>query len=116
MRIVDRDRSSAAERETPVRFRFDPEHEELRRAVRRFFADLAGEAATRASILPLREEIADLETRIAELEASAESLPHRRKYLLLSAGFLRGVLELHRELIDEVERELRPAGEAASGP
>lgn len=30
-----------------MRFRFDPEHEELRRAVRRFFADLADEAALR---------------------------------------------------------------------
>ncbi|MEX5637025.1 acyl-CoA dehydrogenase family protein [Parafrankia sp. FMc2] len=30
-----------------MRFRFNPEHEELRRAVRRFFADLAGEPALR---------------------------------------------------------------------
>jgi DNA-binding PadR family transcriptional regulator len=89
---------------------FTPVKSEL--MIRLLIADLAGEAATRASILPLREEIADLETRVAELEASAENLPHRRKYLLLSAGFLRGVLELHRELIDEVERELAPDDDA----
>jgi hypothetical protein len=33
-------------------------------------------------------------------------LPHRQKYLLLVAGFLRRLLELHLELVDEVEREL----------
>ena len=33
-------------------------------------------------------------------------LPHRRKYLLLAFGFLRRYLELHLELVDEVERDL----------
>jgi hypothetical protein len=35
-------------------------------------------------------------------------LPHRRKYLLLVIGFLRRLLELHLELVDEGERELKP--------
>jgi hypothetical protein len=33
-------------------------------------------------------------------------LPHRRKYVLLANGFLRRLLDLHLELVDEIEREL----------
>jgi hypothetical protein len=49
---------------------------------------------------------ADLFERVAEAEASAATLPHREKYLLLVCGFLRRLLELHLDFIDEVEREL----------
>jgi DNA-binding PadR family transcriptional regulator len=76
--------------------------------VRLLIADLVGEATTRKSIAALREDIADLSRRIDESEATAETLPHRRKYLLLTLGFLRGLLELHEELIGDVERELSP--------
>jgi len=69
-------------------------------------ADLVGEAPTRASIAALRDDIADLTARLDESEATAETLPHRRKYLLLVFGFLRGLLALHLELADQVEREL----------
>ena len=41
-------------------------------------------------------------------EANAETLPHRRKYLLLVTGFLRRLLDLHLEFVDEVESELAP--------
>jgi DNA-binding PadR family transcriptional regulator len=75
--------------------------------LRLLIADLVGERATRESMATLREDIADLEARLEEAEASAEDLPHRRKYLLLVTGFLRRLLELHLELVDEVERELR---------
>jgi DNA-binding PadR family transcriptional regulator len=74
--------------------------------LRLLIADLVGEAPTRESIAALREDIADLQARLDEAEASAETLPHRRKYLVLVNGFLRRLLELHLELIDEVEREL----------
>ena len=77
--------------------------------LRLLVADLAGEAATRASLAALADEIADLEARLAESTASAESLPHRRKYLLLVNEFLRGFLELHRQLLNGVERELTTA-------
>ena len=40
----------------------------------------------------------------------SRELPHREKYLLLVIGFLQRLLELHLELVDDVERELR--GEA----
>jgi DNA-binding PadR family transcriptional regulator len=74
--------------------------------LRLLVADLVGEAATRESMTSLRDEIADLLSRLQESEASAELLPHRRKYLLLVTDFLRRLLELHLELVDEVEREL----------
>ena len=89
---------------TPVHF--TPVKSEL--LVRLLIADLVGEAATRESIVALRDDIADLSARVDEAEASAEALPHRRKYLLLVAEFLRGLLELHLELVDEVERKLDP--------
>jgi hypothetical protein len=54
----------------------------------------------------VRTEIADLSTRLDEAEASAATLLHREKYLRLSIAFLRGLLELHLELVDDVEREL----------
>jgi DNA-binding PadR family transcriptional regulator len=76
--------------------------------LRLLIADLVGEESTRESVGTLREDIADLSARLDDAEASAEALPHRRKYLLLVVGFLRRLLELHVELVDEVERELAP--------
>ena len=52
--------------------------------VRVLVADLVGEIPVRRSVLALREEIDELRALIAEGEASAELLPHRRKYLLLN--------------------------------
>lgn len=74
--------------------------------VRLLVADLVGDGATRASLAALRAELEELETRLDESERTAHSLPHRTKYLLLVTGFLRRFLELHAELVDEVEREL----------
>ena len=76
--------------------------------VRLLIADLVGEAPTRESIAALRHEIQHLSRKLDESEAAAETLQHRRKYLLLVYGFLRGLLELHIELAEEVERELAP--------
>jgi len=89
---------------TPVRFtplKSDP-------LLRLLIADLVGEAPTRASIATLREDIAELSAQLDASEAGAELLPHRRKYLLLVIGFLRRLLELHLELVAEVERDLSP--------
>ena len=74
--------------------------------LRLLIADLVGEAPTRESLATLREDIADLLARVDETEASADALPHRRKYLLLATGFMRRYFELHLDLVDEVEREL----------
>jgi DNA-binding PadR family transcriptional regulator len=76
--------------------------------IRLLAADLVGEAVTRESIGALRDDLADLERRITEMEARADELPHRRKYLLIVARHLRGLLDLHRRLVDDVERELSP--------
>jgi PadR family transcriptional regulator AphA len=88
--------------ETPVRF--TPLKSEP--LLRLLIADLVGEKTTRASIASLRDDIADLQRRVAESEQAAELLPHRRKYLLLITSFLRRLLELQLEWVDEVEREL----------
>jgi DNA-binding PadR family transcriptional regulator len=73
--------------------------------LRLLICDLVGERVTRRSLETLREDIADLQERLDESERTARKLPHRAKYLLLVIGFLRGLLELHVELVDEVERE-----------
>jgi DNA-binding PadR family transcriptional regulator len=74
--------------------------------LRLLLADLVGEAPTRESMSALRDDIADLIERLDESAAAAEALPHRRKYLLLVNSFLRRLVDLHLELVDEVEREL----------
>ena len=50
--------------------------------------------------------VLDKPGRLDESERAADSLPHRRKYLLLVNEFLRRLLELHLEFVDELEREL----------
>jgi DNA-binding PadR family transcriptional regulator len=87
---------------TPVRF--VPVKSDL--LVRLLIADLVGERPTRESVTTLRDDIEDLRSRLEEAEASAATLPHRSKYLLLTIGFLRDLLQLHEDFVDEVEREL----------
>jgi hypothetical protein len=48
--------------------------------------------------------MADIEARLDEGERSAELLPHRRKYLLMTIDSLPRYLER----VDRVERELTP--------
>jgi DNA-binding PadR family transcriptional regulator len=71
-------------------------------------ADLVGEEPVRDSISALRGEIADLSARLDESERVAETLPHRRKYLLLNLRLARRLLEAHLAWVDDVERELAP--------
>jgi hypothetical protein len=54
----------------------------------------------------LRDDIADIESRLEDAERTARQLPHREQYLLLVVGFMHRFLELHLELVDRVEREL----------
>ena len=83
--------------------------------LRLLLADLVGEEVTRESVATLRDDVADLLGRLDEAEASAKLLPHRSKYLLIANGFLRRLLELHLDLVDEVERELAPRAETMRG-
>jgi len=91
---------------TPVRF--TPVKSDA--LLRLLIADLVGEAPTRESLATLREDIADLSAQLDAAEIRAADLPHRQKYLLLTVGFLRRLLDLHLELINEVERELTGSG------
>jgi PadR family transcriptional regulator, regulatory protein AphA len=75
--------------------------------VRLLIADLVGEKPTREALVAMREELDQLSRQVAEAEESARTLPHRSHYLLMVTAFLRGLLALHRELIERVERELR---------
>ena len=88
---------------TPARF--TPVKSET--LLRLLIADIVGEAVTRESIATLRDDIADIQWRLDDAERTAKELPHREKYLLLVIGFLRRLLDLHLELVAEVERELR---------
>jgi DNA-binding PadR family transcriptional regulator len=83
--------------------------------LRLLICDLVGEEVTRASLATLRDDIADIEQRLQETERSAKQLPHREKSLLLVNGFLGRLLELHLDLIDEVEREFAPGTAAMPG-
>jgi DNA-binding PadR family transcriptional regulator len=76
--------------------------------LRLLICDLVGEDVTRASLATLRDDIADIWWRLEDAERSARDLPHREKYLLLVIGFLRSLLQLHLDLVDDVERELAP--------
>jgi DNA-binding PadR family transcriptional regulator len=91
---------------TPARFtplKSDP-------LLRLLLCDLVGEPITRASLTTLREDIADLKERLIEGEATALSLPHRSKYLLLVNEFLQHYLDLHVELVNQVERDFAAEG------
>jgi PadR family transcriptional regulator, regulatory protein AphA len=73
--------------------------------LRLLICDLVGEEVTRASLATLRDDIADLRQRLDDSDRNAGELPHREKYLLLVNDFLRGLLDLHEQLVDQVERE-----------
>jgi DNA-binding PadR family transcriptional regulator len=93
--------------------RFTPVMSEL--LLRLLIADLVGEEATRESIATIRDDIGDLLVRLDESEAFARTRPSRTKYLLLVFGFLRRLLDLHLEFVDDIESELAPGAEPASG-
>ena len=81
--------------------------------LRLLICDLVGEEVTRESLATLRDDIADIRRRLDDSERSARELPHRQKYLLLVTDFLRRLLDLHLDLVDEVERDLAPKSRKA---
>lgn len=68
--------------QTPVRF--TPLKSEP--LLRLLIADLVGEEITRESLSTLRDDIEELSRQLDLNEVSAESLPHRSKYLRLVIG------------------------------
>ena len=76
--------------------------------LRLLLCELVGEPTTRASLTTLRDDVDDIDDlmqRLNEGEQAAQALPHRRKYLLLVNEFLRRYLDLHLELVNQVERD-----------
>lgn len=59
----------------------------------------------------LRADIADIQRRLDDGERTVAQLPHREKYLLLMIDFIRRLLDLYLDLVDQVERELAPRRE-----
>jgi len=97
---------------TPVRFppvKSDP-------LLRLLMCDLVGDEVTRESLATLRDDIADMWWRLDAAEESAHQLPHRERNLLLVTDFLRRLLQLHLDLVDEVERELAPTDRGRPRP
>jgi DNA-binding PadR family transcriptional regulator len=84
--------------------------------LRLLICDLVGEQVTRESMATLRDDIADIESRLQDAERTAHQLPHREKYLLLVMGFMRRFLELHLELVAQVEQELTQEAEPSARP
>lgn len=80
--------------------------------LRMLICDLVGEQVTRESMIALRDDLADIVARLDDSEEAAHGLPHREKYLLIVTRFLRRYVDLHQQLVDEVERELGPSPSA----
>jgi DNA-binding PadR family transcriptional regulator len=76
--------------------------------LRLLVADLVGDEVTRTSMATLRDDLADVIERLDDSAQVAQALQHRSKYLLLVNDFLRRLVDLHLELVDDVERELSP--------
>ena len=73
--------------------------------LRLLICDLVGEEVTRESILGLGDDLEDIRGRLDEADARAAQLPHREKDLTLTTGFLRRLLDLYADLVDEVDRD-----------
>jgi len=82
--------------------------------LRLLIADLVGDELTLGAVTAIRAELAELQAQLDASEDRARLLPHRERYLLLVVEFLRGLLELHRDWVDTVERTLVEA--PAKGP
>jgi DNA-binding PadR family transcriptional regulator len=78
-------------------------------AVRVLAGDLADDAALRASVAALREELSELERLLDEAAQAAKSIPHRRRNLELVHSLGRKLVAVHGEWADEVERDLGQA-------
>ena len=85
-----------------------PEHPRLVTdpILRLLAADLVGEAPARASLLQMRDDIADLRSRLADADVAAGSLPHREKYLRLNHRLAERVLDAYQQWLEEIELEL----------
>jgi DNA-binding PadR family transcriptional regulator len=70
--------------------------------------DLLSDEQIIASFRGMLPELAQLETLVEEMQAQADRVPHRARYLRLSHTYARKLVALHREWIAEIERQLTP--------
>ena len=75
-------------------------------AVKLLAADFSDDHTVLASLAGLRAEIALAYERLADTEHRAELLPHRMRYLRLLHDLARRTLDMQRQWLDDVEREL----------
>lgn len=71
--------------------------------------DMITDAEVVASVTAMRDEIAEVEAVLAEMERQAAGVPHRERYLRLQHSLGRRLLRVYREWVDEVEAELTAA-------
>ena len=104
-RLTERGREALrAYASTPIRFQAIKSDLLLRLLI----CDLVGDEPTREAARGFRAELADLRAALETAEERAAALPHRARNLLLVTGFIRRLLDLHADLVDEIERELGP--------
>ena len=60
--------------------------------------------------------VQELRRRLDESALTARDFPHREKYLLIVNDFLRRLLDLHVDLVDQVERDFRSDDDALRSP
>jgi DNA-binding PadR family transcriptional regulator len=72
--------------------------------------DLLGDDAIVESFRGMLPELERLEALAQEMYDQAGRVPHRTRYLRLSHAYALRLVELHREWITEIERELGPHG------
>jgi DNA-binding PadR family transcriptional regulator len=68
---------------------------------------VADDAKLVAGLVAMRAELDEIDRNLDAGEPVIATLPHRERYLRLVHRFGRGIVQLHRDWLDEVERELR---------
>jgi DNA-binding PadR family transcriptional regulator len=82
-------------------------------------ADFASDGAVLRSLQGLRRELAERLEHVDVLDARAEELPHRARYLRLLNELARSTLDAQLRWLEHVEAELgtgRPGSDAGAGP
>jgi DNA-binding PadR family transcriptional regulator len=75
-------------------------------SVRVMAGDMAGDDGLLASVRGMRPELERLRRLVDEMEAHAEQVPHRVRYLRLNYSLARRMIAAHEAWVDEVERAL----------
>jgi DNA-binding PadR family transcriptional regulator len=72
---------------------------------------VADDAALVAGLVAMRDELDDIDRTLDDARHQLDALPHRERYLRLVHRFGRDLVRLHRDWLDEIERELGPASD-----